>query len=167
MLFFLSVFPDLLWLTTILLPYCKGQTGSNGKPKMFFASLLSDILSFCPFVLVGAISQLCLFICTYQPQVWSVSLVLCSLYSLFMAPVLYCIWQGISYIVSNGVLNSEKVFDVVSSSARIITFLGSCLLFQLMFYQGAFLLKEPCIHNSLKLTGVYIVVFSFNSHSWV
>lgn len=32
---------------------------------------------------------------------------------------------------------------------------------------GGILLKEACAHNSLKLAGVYIVIFSLNSHSWV
>lgn len=48
--FLLSVFPDLLRFTTILLPCCKGQTRTNGRPYLFFASSTPDILSFCPFL---------------------------------------------------------------------------------------------------------------------
>lgn len=65
MLRFLSVFLDLLRLTTTSLPYCKGQVRANGKPYLCFESSLPDILSFCPLVLVGTLSQQCLFIRTY------------------------------------------------------------------------------------------------------
>lgn len=46
----LSVFVDLLRFTTILLPCCKGQKGTNGRPYLFFASSTPDLLSFCLFV---------------------------------------------------------------------------------------------------------------------
>lgn len=45
---FSPIFPDLLRLTTILLPYCKGQEDASGKTHFSIASLLLDISSSCP-----------------------------------------------------------------------------------------------------------------------
>lgn len=72
----LSVFPDLLRFTAILLPCCKGQTQTNGKPYLFFAS---STLSFCPF----GWSIVSSFI--HQPQgLFCVSVVLCFFLTLWL-----------------------------------------------------------------------------------
>ncbi len=93
---------------------------------------------------------------------FSVSSVLCSLYSHFVAPVfnesglVFLLFGKLSGVVSYYPLNHNISWQSFVILACVWPNLSGCIL-----------LKEPSIHSSLKLTGVYIVIFSFNSHSWV
>lgn len=118
----LSVFPDLLRFTTILLPCCKGQTQTNGKPYLFFASSTLDTLSFCPFGwrYISALS-----LQSYISHRVCFLSVRCG--------IILALWlkffngsDGVFSVLCH-VWNSGKVSNGLNSSARM--FLGSHLLF--------------------------------------
>lgn len=115
---------------------------ANGSPFLSFASSLPDISS-CP-VVVGAVSQQRLFIVSHIVAL------------LFPCQLLW------PYAIYSLPLWNTFLMDLVCC----VVFFSSCLSKSISVF-SVFQTTETYIHNSLKLTGVYIVIFSLNSHSWV